>query len=163
MIRVAHESAPSAEWIERLDAILGLGSDDVLRYDDARRGHSRRIRIGDDRLLGVRLSGDAGAITSGEWLRQWLVGGRSVAEVRRLLLSPATSAPSGFVLAGRVVCQCFNVAEPEIVQALTTIEGSAAERLAALQSELKCGTNCGSCLPELRALAAAKARRMEAA
>jgi NAD(P)H-nitrite reductase large subunit len=27
--------------------------------------------------------------------------------------------------------------------------------LAALQKDLKCGTNCGSCVPELRRLAAA--------
>ena len=166
LIRAAHENPPPAEWLAALDSLLALDGDDVLRYEDARRARSRRIRIADDRLLGVRLAGDASAITSGEWLREWLVGARSVAEVRRLLLSPATHAPAGFVLAGNVVCQCFNVTESEIAQALAGQEGEPAERLEALKAQLKCGTNCGSCIPELRALAGksgAKARRMEAA
>jgi anaerobic selenocysteine-containing dehydrogenase len=33
-------------------------------------------------------------------------------------VSPATHAPSGFVLSGRVVCQCRNVSEAEIVATL---------------------------------------------
>jgi assimilatory nitrate reductase catalytic subunit len=152
LFRAAHDEAPTAAWMELLDRLLGLDADDALRYDDPHRGHSRRIRIVDDRLLAARLVGDPGAITSGEWLREWLVGGRPVTEVRRLLLSPATSAPSGFVLAGRVVCQCFNVSEQEIKSALADCAGEPGKRLQALKDQLKCGTNCGSCMPELRAL-----------
>jgi assimilatory nitrate reductase catalytic subunit len=153
LLRAGHNGAPGGDWLERLDAILDLDSEDVLRYEDPRRGQSRRMRLADDRLLAVRLSGDAGAIASGEWLREWLVGGRSVAEVRRLLLSPAARAPSGFVSAGRVVCQCFNVAEAEIEATLAQCTGDAAARVRALGDRLGCGTNCGSCKPELRALA----------
>jgi assimilatory nitrate reductase catalytic subunit len=153
LVRAAHRGKPDGGWVERLDAMLGLGADDVLCYDDARRGHSRRVRIAADRLLAVRLTGDEGAITSGEWLREWLVGGRPVADVRRLLLSPATHAPSGFVLSGRVVCQCHNVSEREILAALPGCEGDAGERVKRLGERMKCGTQCGSCLPELRALA----------
>ena len=35
---------------------------------------------------------------------------------------------------------------------LASAAGSPPERLAALQAGLKCGTQCGSCLPELRRL-----------
>jgi assimilatory nitrate reductase catalytic subunit len=164
-VRVANGTAPSAQWTATLDALLGLDAEDVLRYDDKRLEHSRRIRIAGDRLLAVRLTGGAAALTSGEWLRDWLVSSRPVAEVRRLLLSPATHAPAGFVLAGRVVCQCWNVSEPEILAALAATPGAPGERLAQLRAQLKCGTNCGSCLPELRALvekAAGNARRMVA-
>jgi len=35
---------------------------------------------------------------------------------------------------------------------LGTAPGTPAERLASLQSALKCGTNCGSCVPELKRL-----------
>jgi assimilatory nitrate reductase catalytic subunit len=153
LFRAAAEASPSQAWIEALDAVFDLASDDVLHYVDRHRGHSRRIRIDGDRLLAVRLAGGAGAITSGEWLRDWLVSARSVSEVRRLLLSPATHAPSGFVLSGRVVCQCFNVTEPDIVAALAETAGDPAARLAHLGDRFKCGSNCGSCLPELRALA----------
>jgi assimilatory nitrate reductase catalytic subunit len=48
------------------------------------------------------------------------------------------------------LCACFNVGEARIRAAL-----AAGATLAGLQEELKCGTNCGSCVPELRRLAAA--------
>jgi assimilatory nitrate reductase catalytic subunit len=116
-------------------------------------------------LRAVRLCGEPGAIESGEWLREWLVAEKPVADIRRLLLSPATHAPSGFVLAGRVVCQCFNVTEDTIVAALDELAGEPKDRYAALQAQLKCGSNCGSCMPELRQLVARVpvAERQEAA
>jgi len=154
LIRAAHDAAPPAQWIAHLDRRLGLDGNHVLRYDDMSRAHSRRIRIEGERLLAVRLTGDPGAITSGEWLREWLVGARPVTEVRRLLLSPATHAPSGFVLSGRVVCQCANVCEADIANALAECEGDPRQRVQALGERLRCGVTCGSCLPELRALAA---------
>jgi assimilatory nitrate reductase catalytic subunit len=43
------------------------------------------------------------------------------------------------------VCACFKVSETEIRTAV-----AAGATLAALQKDLKCGTNCGSCVPELR-------------
>jgi assimilatory nitrate reductase catalytic subunit len=153
LLRAGHNGAPGGDWLERLDAILELDREDILRYEDPRRGQSRRMRLAGDRLLAVRLSGGAGAIASGEWLREWLVGAQSVAEVRRLLLSPATHAPSGFVLAGRVVCQCFNVTETDVMAALGECAGDVASRVAQVGARLRCGTNCGSCRPELRTLA----------
>jgi assimilatory nitrate reductase catalytic subunit len=154
LLRAAHHGAPSAEWLAKLDSLFGLDSELTLRYDDLRRGSSRRMLIADDRLLAVRLSGEAAAITSGEWLREWLLAEKPVAEIRRLLLSPATYAPSGFVLSGRVVCQCFNVTDETINATLAGIAGDSRERTAELQRQLKCGTNCGSCVPELRQLVA---------
>ena len=152
LLRAAHHGAPSVAWLDSLDQLLGLDGEMTLRYEDARRASSRRVMIEADMLRAVRLCGDEGAIESGEWLRDWLLAEKPVAEIRRMLLSPATHAPSGFVLAGRVVCQCFNVGEDEITAALGDIEGDAKTRFAALQAQLKCGSNCGSCLPELRQL-----------
>jgi assimilatory nitrate reductase catalytic subunit len=59
--------------------------------------------------------------------------------------APATDAAAF----ERAVCACFRVSESEIRAAVT-----AGATLAALQKDLKCGTNCGSCMPELRRLAA---------
>jgi assimilatory nitrate reductase catalytic subunit len=42
------------------------------------------------------------------------------------------------------------VTEPAIGEQLSRCGGTPDERLASLQSALKCGTNCGSCLPELK-------------
>jgi len=152
LLRAAAEQSPSDAWLATLDAILGLEGDDVLRYDDLRRGHSRRLRIVGDALASARLTGDGPAIASGEWLREWLASGQSVAQIRRALLLPSATAPSGLVPASRVVCQCFGVSERAIADSLAQCEGDAAGRLHQVQSRLQCGTNCGSCLPELRTM-----------
>ena len=49
-----------------------------------------------------------------------------------------------------VVCACFNIAESKVRAAVAAGAG-----FAELQKDLKCGTNCGSCVPELRRLVAA--------
>jgi assimilatory nitrate reductase catalytic subunit len=46
---------------------------------------------------------------------------------------------------GRVLCNCFDVAEADVEAFLRT-----SKSLEALQASLKCGTSCGSCLPEVR-------------
>ena len=100
--------------------------------DTRREGGERRIALHDGRLRAVRLAGD----THPElallelWERQMPV------DPARLYDAPARTAR------GRIVCNCYDVSESEI---------AAYRSLAELQAALKCGTNCGSCLPELRA------------
>jgi assimilatory nitrate reductase catalytic subunit len=61
------------------------------------------------------------------------------------------SPPEPFIsTTDRAVCACFKVPESSIRTAV-----AAGASLAALQEELMCGTNCGSCVPELRRLIAA--------
>jgi len=153
VVRAANGGAPDAGWIDALDALLGLEGEDALRYDDARRAASRRLRLADDRLVAVRLSGSVDALASGDWLLGWMQEGRPVADIRRHLLMPSRQAPAGYVPAGRIVCQCHGVSETAISASLAQSPGSPAERLAAAQAKTSCGTNCGSCLPELRRMA----------
>ena len=124
-----------------------------MRYDDARRAASRRLHIAGDRLVAVRLSGSVDALASGDWLLGWMQEGRPIADIRRHLLMPSRQAPAGYVPAGRIVCQCHGVPEATIAATLAGTPGSPAERLAVAQARTKCGTNCGSCLPELRRMA----------
>ncbi|MBC7623654.1 MAG: (2Fe-2S)-binding protein, partial [Aeromicrobium sp.] len=152
LVRVAHHGAPSADWLSRLDSVMALDGANVLRYDDPRRGSARRILVADNRLIATRLSGDLAATKSGEWLRAWLLSGKPVAEIRRLLLSPIAEAPIGMPPASRAVCQCLDVSEAAICAELSLSAGSGDERLDALKTTLKCGTECGSCLPELKSL-----------
>ncbi len=51
-----------------------------------------------------------------------------------------------------LVCACYGVDEAEVAAAI-----AAGATLEALQSRLKCGTGCGSCLPELRRAVTASA------
>jgi assimilatory nitrate reductase catalytic subunit len=49
---------------------------------------------------------------------------------------------------GRIVCSCFEVGEAQIGRAIAGGAASVRE----LGHQLRCGTNCGSCVPELRTL-----------
>jgi assimilatory nitrate reductase catalytic subunit len=151
LFRAAHAQPPAASWLEALDAAFGLEGDDVLRYDDARRARSRRIRIVGERLVALRIAGEAACIGAGEWMRSSLADGSSVAAIRRLLLSPDLNALAATMRAqSPIVCRCHGVREDRIDELLARTGGNARERLRALQVELACGTECGSCLPELR-------------
>ncbi|HIC0038207.1 TPA: (2Fe-2S)-binding protein, partial [Klebsiella variicola] len=59
---------------------------------------------------------------------------------------------------GRIVCSCFGVGERSINEAIA----SGCASVGALGGKLKCGTNCGSCVPELNALLAAQRTRTQA-
>jgi assimilatory nitrate reductase catalytic subunit len=70
-----------------------------------------------------------------------------LAALERLFGSSADTCAS---FSDRAVCACFKVGESQLRSAV-----AAGATLAKLQKELKCGTNCGSCIPELRRLIAA--------
>src|SRR5207249_4534836 len=151
MFHAAGEAPFAAEFLIGLDRLFGLDAEDVLCYDDARRGVGRRVRIRGDRVVAARFAGDLGAAS---WLKDWLLQGRSAASLGRLLLAPNGVVPAGFTARGRVVCNCWNISEIEIAQVVSTLSGKANDALAALQASLKCGTQCGSCLPEVKRLLA---------
>jgi assimilatory nitrate reductase catalytic subunit len=69
-------------------------------------------------------------------------------ENRRQLLH---GRPAGIATAsGAVICACFQVRSSSIEQAIS----AGATCTKSLGEQLRCGTNCGSCLPEIRALLA---------
>ena len=152
VLRLAAQRAPERTALEQIDRVLGLTGTATLAYDDARRNLSRRVKVDDGRLVGVRLAGDLAAES---WMRDFFLSGASVIELRQRLLAGSAAAPQGFKPRGKVVCNCFNVSENEIIDFCGAAIGDNAAKLIALQSTKKCGTNCGSCLPELRTLVAA--------
>ncbi len=149
LFRAANEQAVDVAAIQhefRLDAF------DVLRYDDARRSVSRRVRMADGKLAAVSLAGD---VAAERWLRAFLEEGHPVSELGRRLLQPSAQPPQGFRERGKIVCNCFNVAESDIQDALAGVgNADPGMRIALLQQQLKCGTNCGSCVPELKRIVA---------
>ena len=79
------------------------------------------------------------------WLKEQMQNGALVPPALALAPQPAGSAAA--VPRGRIVCNCFDVSETDIRAAVWR-----GANLPALQRSLKCGTNCGSCVPELRRL-----------
>ena len=74
----------------------------------------------------------------------------------RLLLLPGARPPVAVQSRGKVVCSCLNVTDTAIDDHLARVVEDAAmpnsddAHLASLQNILKCGTGCGSCVPELK-------------
>jgi assimilatory nitrate reductase catalytic subunit len=160
LIRAAGFEAPPDALLEKLETILGLGGADALRYVDRKKAQHRTARLvrrGDDaELAGFVLAGD---ISAQAWIRTLLQDELPAQGYGRLLLLPGARAPVALQSRGKPVCTCFSVTDSEIGACLadiTTAVGGAGylasddERLAALQDKLKCGTNCGSCVPEIK-------------
>ena len=63
---------------------------------------------------------------------------------------PGAKAPVAVQSRGKSVCTCFNVTDTAITAELAHCHGADDDRLEQLQGKLRCGTNCGSCLPELK-------------
>ena len=67
---------------------------------------------------------------------------------RRMLLSGKSA--DGLANAGPIVCACFGVGRGTICETIAAGARTAAE----IGAKLKAGTNCGSCIPELKRLIA---------
>ena len=157
LLRAAAYDTPPPALLDALEQLLGLDSAQTLRYADARRGQRRAVRLerpqgegatgSDAHVQAVLLSGDTRAEG---WIRALVQDRLPAQSFGRQLLSSQAHAPAGVAARGKVVCSCFGVTETAIQARLADCSGSDDERLAALQGALKCGTNCGSCLPELK-------------
>ena len=151
LFRAAAHVAPPDELLMQIEKILGLTTHDMLHYADKKRGQRRTAkltRVGDHaELTGFLLAGDTRAEA---WIKTVLEGELPAQSYGRLLLSPGAKAPVAVSSRGKLVCTCLNVTDAAIEGHLTGATGSDTDRLASLQAALKCGTNCGSCVPELK-------------
>ncbi|WP_338474468.1 molybdopterin-dependent oxidoreductase [Pseudomonas sp. MS646] len=160
VIRAASAAAPDPELLQAIDEQLGLIDGPVLAYDDPRRAIGKRVRIENGRITAIRLAGET---LARHWLQNLWQEGRSDEQLRRWLLAPL-SAPPGNVGAavgggsgGKTLCNCLNVSQRAICAGI--------ERgldLQGLKKELGCGTQCGSCVPEIKRLLVASAQPMAA-
>ncbi|MBS7660365.1 molybdopterin-dependent oxidoreductase [Pseudomonas lalucatii] len=149
LIRAASALAPEAELLARIDALLNVVEGPVLAYDDPRRTVGKRVRIEDGRITAIRLAGETAAR---DWLKSLWSEGQADADLRRWLLAPL-STPPGTAAAGKAsktLCNCLDVSEAAVCAGIAR-----GLNLDGLKQELKCGTSCGSCVPEIKRLLAA--------
>ena len=91
----------------------------------------------------------AGDTSAEAWLKALLLQELPAQAYGRLLLQPGAKPPLAVVAQGKQVCSCFGVEAAAIEGHLAAAAGSgAAAGIAA--GALRCGTNCGSCVPELK-------------
>jgi assimilatory nitrate reductase catalytic subunit len=125
--------AANAEWAE---------------YAEEHRSTYRVAAIVAGKLDGVLFIGPAEIAPSWDAVRALFEGGKIEDHQRGLLLSGKSG--EGLVAAGPMVCACFGVGLAAIKGAIT----SGAANIEEIGKALRAGTNCGSCLPELKRIIA---------
>jgi assimilatory nitrate reductase catalytic subunit len=132
------------EWPQTLPDWLGGRAQLVM--SDPSEGRYRAARIVEGRLEAVLLlDRDPTRLPDIQWLNDCFAEETLSDIQRRNLLSGRNVDVED---TGAIVCSCYQVGEKQIDRAIGEGQGS----VQALGKALKCGTNCGSCIPELRSL-----------
>ncbi|MBR1223945.1 MULTISPECIES: nitrate reductase [unclassified Bradyrhizobium] len=139
------DNADLRGWQSWLGAIAG---DDLAEYKDFGGGVYRAASFAADRIETCLFIGPAR--DAGDWN---VVKGLFAADTlsndqRRMLLSGKSI--DGLANTGPIVCACFGVGRTTICETIAAGARSAAD----IGAKLKAGTNCGSCIPELKRLIA---------
>ena len=146
VLRAAMAEAPGDAEIEALDRLFGIaGSDGAIMYVDATKRVAKKAIAADGRLQAVRLCGETQAVA---WLKQAMAEDELDASLIRFALAPLGKPPVS-VAPRNIVCKCADVTDVQIRQAL-----AAGADLPELQEKLRCGTFCGSCVPDIRRMVA---------
>ncbi|OYU27574.1 MAG: nitrate reductase [Burkholderiales bacterium PBB2] len=158
----AAATPPAPALLSQLRALLGLHGVQILSYADSHRQRSRLLGLdrsgAQARLRAVLLVGGAemDERAASAWLLTLWREAEPVAALGAQLLSPKPVLPGHPQARQRSpqVCNCLDVSEARICNQLQSLAGTPHERLQGLQTSLRCGTQCGSCLPSLRRLEA---------
>jgi assimilatory nitrate reductase catalytic subunit len=151
LFRAACSESPDMVLVHTIEELLGLSDTSSLRYVDAKRCHVRSMRVRDELLEAFVIAGDTSAE---KWLNALLQTQASTASYGRRLLMTGVKPPIALVNAGATVCTCVGVRDIAISTHLKNCTGDEETRLTSLKSTLGCGTQCGSCVPQLKRMIA---------
>ena len=164
LFRAGASLAPDPSCIHRLEDILQLNHASVLRYADPKRGQFRSIKIqktaSRDTLQAFILAGDT---LAEPWLKALLQNQQATENQGRRLLMSGAKPPIAPIDSGQIICTCVGVKDRAIQAHLAQNKADPADQLVQLQTHLKCGTQCGSCVPQLKRMIAQTSLRPETA
>ena len=122
---------------------------ELAEYADEQRGIYRVAAFAGGQLTGCLFVGPAESAPQWDAVKALFEAEAVGDDARRVLLSGRSA--DGLVSAGPIVCACFSVGLATIRDA---IQSGAATNVEAIGQALRAGTNCGSCLPELKRIVA---------
>ena len=134
-------------WITALlDAPPGA---ELVFYTDPGRGTFRFASVVGSRLDAcVFLASGKSGLPSRDAVAA-LLGTKIEPEMRTLLLAGNPDGPCAARSPGRTICACFGVGLNALHDAIASRRATS---IAEIGSTLRAGTNCGSCIPELKAI-----------
>ena len=147
---IAGEATPD-NWAETARSLLCQTADKVewIEYHDRAVNRFRAARIENDQLESCIFIGPDYELPERDWLVSLFAGDKLQEQDRRSILSgqPITGQHD----VGRTVCACFGVGKNVLVDKIRQHGLATAEAVGEL---LHAGTNCGSCIPEIKDLIA---------
>jgi assimilatory nitrate reductase catalytic subunit len=139
------DNADLARWPAWLHGVAGR---DLAEYHDFGGGVFRAASFNGDRIETCLFVGPAH--DAGDWdVVKSLFAAEALSDDQRAMLLSGRSS-EGLASAGPIVCACFGVGRATICDTIAAGAQTAAE----IGAQLKAGTNCGSCIPELKRLIA---------
>jgi len=154
---IAGEKLPD-DWSAWARSLMPAdGSDnDWLEYSDATIGRYRAARIQDGRLEScLFIAPDHSQLPDRNWLQE-LFQEQTLDKIERACLLSGKPV-NGNKDHGPVICSCFQVRQNTIIRTIIEQNINNVDDIGRL---LQAGTNCGSCLPELRQLLDVQDARM---
>jgi assimilatory nitrate reductase catalytic subunit len=139
-------------WMRQRLGALDEGTD-YLDYHDSTAGIYRAARLADDRLISCVYISRRAELPDRSWLAGLFANQRLTARERPGLL--AGRPPGAREDAGPLVCSCFAVGRNTLRRVIAQHCLTDSRQVGA---RVRAGTNCGSCLPEIKALLAARAQ-----
>jgi assimilatory nitrate reductase catalytic subunit len=134
---------PPSVWRGRTQLMFGTA--EIAEYADEPRGIYRVAAFVDGRLTGCLFIGPASAAPQWDAVKT-LFESEALGEAQRRAVLSGKST-DGLADPGPLVCACFGVGLNVIRAAIKT---GAAASVEDIGTALRAGTNCGSCLPELK-------------
>lgn len=155
LYRIAFAEEPLGAWSEWTAALFATDPGHLLQFSDPRAKSYRAAVLDEGRLSGCAfIVAEGGTLPGWDWLAGLLKGPDLDESSRRALLAGRTI--DGAANEGPLICACFAVGRNRIADAIT-IDGC--QTVEAIGAALRAGTNCGSCIPELRKIIASEATR----
>ena len=148
LARPHHASALPTRSTDLLRLVATDPDADWLEYQDVSAGEYRGAWVVDDRLAACLFVSQRPDLPSRAWLSGLFAKAR-LEDVDRMGLLVGEPFERG-ADTGVTVCSCFGVGRKTIEQAIR----GGCHSPGALGEKLQCGTNCGSCVPELKTLIA---------
>jgi assimilatory nitrate reductase catalytic subunit len=154
LYRIAFQAEPEPSWSDWSARLLGVDPVQLLHLSDPQSTCYRAASVCDDRLVGCLFIAEHGHLPGWDWLARMLGEPVNDDAQRRGLL--AGRASDGIADHGPIICACFAIGRNRIAQA---VAADGCDTVDAIGAALRAGTNCGSCIPELRRIIASETAR----
>jgi assimilatory nitrate reductase catalytic subunit len=152
------------DWSLEARRLLGLPAQqpsadtDFIEYHEPKRRVYRAAWFVDERLEACIYFDQRPSLPERGWLARLFSGKKLDASTRAAILAGRAIQGAD---PGALVCSCFGVGRNPIVACAREL--GAAASAAEIGKRLKCGTNCGSCAPEIQAIIQETVRGADAA